>query len=315
MSDFDFDELDKAVTGAISSDETDASEASLSSATLQDVEQPAAVVPAEQKAAPAARRSSGRFMDVVHPSSDMRTRTTPAVVPASSSPKQSFIPPVTKSEEVVSTPSVESEDDSDIDALSDSLDAAVGEWTKPLESPFLSDAKVEKRPLGGVGPEPSFSLLEAPEEELKLEAPEEELLLEASLPDPIDFAAQQAALSSETEDTGVEKVTPEPADEPEIEQISQPETPEAAAVVLEPVAIEEPKEEPVGPASITQQYTEVASSTQQSGAIYDTENYHKPLTPVAKNHSSVLTIVWIIILVILGAAAGVGFYLFVLLML
>lgn len=316
MSDFDFDELDKAVTGAISNDESDADEASLSSATLQDTAQPVATtVPVEQKVAPAARRSSGRFMDVVHPSSDMRTRTAPAVVPANSSPEPSFVPPVTKNEEPVTTTPLDLEDDSDIDALSDSLDAAVGEWIKPLESPFLSDAKVEKRPLGGVGPEPAPVLIEAPEEELKLEAPEEELLLEAALPDPIDFAAQQAALSSETEDTGVEEAASEPIVEPEIEQISQLEVPEEVTPVLESVVAEEPKEEPIGPASITQQYTEVASSTQQSGAIYDTENYHKPLTPVAKKHSSALTIVWIILLVILGAAAGVGFYLFVLPML
>jgi len=324
-SDFDFDELDKAVTGAIGSDtETDeTSDVSFSSATIEDAprtSEPAMVsslpAPSEPpKVAPAARRSSGRFMDVVHPSSDMRSRTSPAVFEPTKPLVQSFTPPVAKIEEQPQAQVSDVEDDADIDALSDSLNAAVGEWSKPLESPFLADAKVEKRPLGGVGPEPTFSLLEAPEDELKLEAPEEELLLEATLPDPIDFAAHAAAaeLASEKEDTGsmaiFEEVPEEHSFEKPVEREEKKTTPELAA----PAVIKE--EAPVGPTSITQQYIEQANTTQVSGAIYDTENYHKPLSPVAKKKSGAWTILWILLLVILGAGAGVAFYLFVLPML
>lgn len=302
MSEFDFDELDKAVAGVLSTeadpvvDEVEALDDTNMTNDLPVIEEKSET----SKVAPAARRSSGRFMDVVHPSSDMRTRSAPAFIGgAPSESEQSFTPPVTKPQpEVKSTFEPTTEESMSLDTASDSLEAAVGEWTKPLESPFLSDAKVEKRPLGGVGPEPSQVLLEAPEEELMLEAPDEPLL-EATFPDPIDFAAQSAALSTEKEDTGGEQ----PAEEPVVE--------EQAPVIKEVVT----PQEPIGPTSITQQYTEQQGATQQSGAIFDTENYHKPLTVAAKKHSGVWTIIWILLLVILGAGAGVAFYLFVLPML
>ncbi len=59
-------------------------------------------------------------------------------------------------------------------------------WSEPLESPFITDAKVEKRPLGGVAPSEATvepfdfkGLLDEPEEEL-LEAPEPQELVEAT---------------------------------------------------------------------------------------------------------------------------------------
>ena len=187
MSEFDFDELDKAVAGAIGTDSTDVTKkedtsvvtVSETSKTTEDPEI------STTKVAPAARRTSGRFMDVVHPSSDMRTRSAPAFV----------------------TPSKAQDEQPSLEV---SEDQPINEGPKPLESPFLSDAKVEKRPLGGVGPEPSSQAQSEPEPEESeetepqtlLEAPEEELLLEANYPDPIDFAAQSSALDSENEDTG-----------------------------------------------------------------------------------------------------------------
>jgi hypothetical protein len=74
-------------------------------------------------------------------------------------------------------------------------------------------------------------------------------------------------------------------------------------------------EVPAGPASITQQYTEQPSANQQSGSIYDTENYHQPLAHNAKKRSGAWVILWIFLLVILGAGAGVAFYFYVLPML
>ncbi len=320
MSEFDFDELDKAVAGVINTEvdtETNSSESSQEVVELPKPTQlettpaPEPVVEAPA-AALATRRSSGRFMDVVHPSSDMRTRSGTAIVSPTSgaSSQNTFTPPVAKPEETFSK---ELSNSNDSDGMAE-LDAVVGEWTKPLESPFLTDAKVEKRPLGGVGPEPSQALLDAPEEELLLEAPDEPLL-EASLPDPIDFAAQQAAaeLSNEKEDTGVSQSVEHVTDaEPAIKNISEIEA--ASVESVKDTSDEEPvkAEEPSGPTSITQQYTEQASSTQQSGSIFDTENYHKPFVPAAKKHSGAWTIIWILLLVVLGAGAGVAFYLFVL---
>lgn len=308
MSDFDFDELDKAVAGALTPEEviaqnstpTPSSEAPTPVAT--PIEVPSAAPVIEQRTAsplpPAARRSSGRFMDVVHPSSDMRTKT--GYTPATENPVESR--PTT-----FVAPTVEEKVDED--------------WSKPLESPFLPDAKVEKRPLGGAGLGAAFNpeeLLEASEEELKLEEPDDPRLEATTLPDPIDFATQSTGAVTEiAEEPVVAKEESGDIETPAFEEVaesdslvfSEPET----HVVAEPVV---PKvEEPTGPTSISQQYQERPSTEQVSGAIYDTESYHQPVVAAPKKRSGAWAILWIILLIILGAGAGVGFYMFVLPML
>ncbi|MGV9001550.1 MAG: hypothetical protein ACOH18_01170 [Candidatus Saccharimonadaceae bacterium] len=323
MSEFDFDELDKAVAGATSSDsdvvvsDTSVSDTSVTLPSVTTVSEPVPVQEVVQtpRAVPAARRSSGRFMDVVHPSSDMRTRTSPAVFQAPSPKAEaetSFVPTTTTTidpPEAVSNST--DEDDDMVFDVSDIENSSVGQWSKQLESPFLTDTKVEKRPLGGVSPESGQILLDEPEEELLLEA--------TALPDPIDFAAHVAALASEKEDTGtLPEVDETEAEEQTIEQLDELKEPEASVPpVLEVSVPELPKvlEEPVGPTSISQQYTEQVAPQQQSGAIFDTESYHQPLTAVPKKRSGVWTVIWILLLVILGAGAGVAFYLYVLPML
>lgn len=300
MSDFDFDELDKAVAGVTGAPAAQTDNTSVHETEARPAEEVKKSPEVKQNArvVPAARRGSGRFMDVVHPSSDMRSRTSPAVVNTSGSKTEttSFVPPAITSED---------------DKKESTEDAGVGEWSKPLETPFLADAKVEKRPLGGFNPEPSLVLLEEPEEELKLEAPDELRLEEGVLPDPIDFAAHVASLSSEKEDTGtvIQEAVDEESVEQTVEQLEDLKQPESS---IPPVLKVKTSPEPVGPTSITQQYTEQPTTEQESGAIYDTENYHQPLAPVAKKSSSVLTILGIIGLIILGAGAGVAFYFFVL---
>lgn len=263
MQDIDFDELDRAVSSA-------------SGPTPRPDATPA----------PAARRSSGRFMDVVHPSSDMRSAT-----PERSAPR-------------------EPEEEKPVDRTSDwpdpldfhgfSIDEpdkaeetpgpepapAEPQTPQPLESPFLSDTKVEKRPLGAfstaeptVSNEPDTLLLEAPDEEL---------------------------LTAKTEDV--------PAPELVVEEVVKEETPKP---VIEPTPESDPIQEvPQGPTSITQQYKEQPSTVDQpSGAIYDTETYHQPLVHTPKKKSGALVIVWILALILVGAGAGAAVYFFVLPML
>lgn len=93
------------------------------------------IVPAASSAA-TPRSAGGRFMDVVHPSSDMRTAPTkdttlsaPAAAPAPSAPVVEKPAPAVSRPTPTPAPEVH--------------DAA----TPPL-TPFLPDAKVEKRPLG-----------------------------------------------------------------------------------------------------------------------------------------------------------------------
>lgn len=357
MSDFDFDELDRAVAGVTGSDanqvvtdieEPDtqrvvelkstnlepAPESNLESASgsaPESTPEPASDIP---RNAPAARRSSGRFMDVVHPSSDMRTRSPSGT--AGKAGSLSFVPPTLGAPSAATSASGDSirqpQGHAHATAAEQTDEPAVGAWSKVVETPFLADAKVEKRPLGRPEPEPQETLLERPDEQLKLDEPDEPRLEAHTLPDPIDFAAHLASLDSEKEDTGLQRTadaatdTPADGDGPSITQLDELEEAEVhvptAHEESEPsvdttpeVTSTEDSEAPAGPASIQQQYTENPSAQPEPGAIYDTENYHQPLTPVAKKRSGIWTIIWILLLVVLGAGAGVAFYLYVLPML
>ena len=263
MQDIDFDELDRAVASTMPSGEPQRSTPERSEGTVS----------APRQNPPASRRSSGRFMDVVHPSSDMR-----------SSSNQS----APKPEE----PAAEKEASN----------------YSPLESPFLPDAKVEKRPLGGeqsstpdLMEEPETPLIEAPDEELlpaTTESTEPEATPDSStdMPDmPMELPDEEAPVE---EKPAVEETPREPVAQPE---------PEQPALTPEP--------EMTGPTEITQQYKERPAAEQPSGAIYDTESYHQPLTHAPQKKSGVLIVLWIIALILVGAGAGAGVYFFVLPML
>jgi len=305
MQDIDFDELDRAVN-------------SVSNPTPPSIpESPSVSVPVSQpkpalSSIPAARRSSGRFMDVVHPSSDMRgasvpERSAPRDVPVKPTFEDTFTQtpsPVASSS--VATPSkpTSAEWPDPLDFQGFSLEETPVSSTptpaptpkveepaeetpaQPLESPFLSDAKVEKRPLG------AFSTSDEPAETPTLSSePEETPLLEA--PDEVDLLEAESYVPS-----------------PSVTQISEPEeeipTPAPTPIV----------EEHQGPTSITQQYKEQPSTADQpSGAIYDTEAYHQPLVHAPKKKSGALVIVWIAALILVGAGAGAAVYFFVLPML
>jgi hypothetical protein len=321
MSDIDFDELDRAVNGVLgaknapavmpntaSIQETSAEpvvETTSEVPTITRVERtqlspttPSATPAPAASSAPAARRSSGRFMDMVHPSSDMRSRTSDSpVVSKPVTPVQTETAP----------------------AASDYNESPA--WNEPLESPFLPDAKVEKRPLGGgevaattesssiVDSFDFQGLLDEPEEPL-LEAPEQQERIEAhTMPDPIDFAAAKA-ISDEVESKSYEAEA-----DPIKEEVSVQATPEVIAPQPVIAAVQPIIEEPVGPTSITPQYKEQASSNQESGAMYDTESYHQPVAAPPKKKSGWLTVVLIILLVILGAGGGFAVYTYVLPML
>ena len=314
MSDIDFDELDRAVTGALNGtpaatpksqpDEliesldtietlepiqrTSLASSRGSAPVSAPVPEPATTIDTPEVTrvinppvtAPAAPRpSSGRFMDIVHPSSDMRSNNNEVVRPFEKKPE------ITPTVEPVAEPVT--------------YDAPA--WNEPLESPFLPDTKVEKRPLGGSG------LLEAPEPQ--------ELLEPLTMPDPIDFAQSQAIIEPNEPEVII-------TEEPVVEEVVELEIPVEPELVVQeqlkqvedlpsPVFVEQ---EPVGPTSITQQYKEQVSTNQESGAIYDTESYHQPVTKPVKKSGN-LAILWIALLVVFGAAAGWAVYTFILPML
>lgn len=189
MSDIDFDEIDKAVNSAVVDDAF-----SPGAQTTASVEPPApsdALPPREQQAEvatvappaavspPAIRRSSGRFMDVVHPSSDMRTPSVaapvsvrplfaprPEVAALSPVAEESTAPPTATAPDpsanmAIKTPELP-EESTELD-FEDEVKKVFTSNEPPLApndseertdspaqyvSPFLENTNVEKRPLG-----------------------------------------------------------------------------------------------------------------------------------------------------------------------
>lgn len=425
MSELDFDELDKAVntlmsgvpkvepqkmndvkTLNINSTLPDSAPASfekldtvltqVNAATPAPVVSPEptkpAIVESTSSTTPLATRRGGRFMDVVHPSSDMKNATprpasrqgvtiAPLEQTATSAPtaptirditdapkndqpapvaKETPAPKATSNENATSSndwpdpldmsgyvaePDTASpkKDRSTIDMSASDAAADVPALTKteeeaddelftvdehddtdqaPLTTPFLTDAKVQKRPLGGAVP------------------PAEEVTDEPAVAEEPEHAPVLGALSDEATESGAaeDQLPAEPAAQeaqlpPElhsdlmaVESDSDTTAPVAAAIetpvkntdVLDKKvasasatmsATEAVAPKPVGPTSITQQYREEPStSDQENGAIYDTASYHQPLAHPAKQSSGWMWIIWIILLLALGGGGAAALY-------
>lgn len=310
MNDIDFDELDRAVSSVITPNASNDTPTAEPAATSGPVEQ--TPVPATTPApSPAARRSSGRFMDVVHPSSDMRTGTgstqsRPLDVP--SRPTPSAAPASAEPTHTTESNGFQWPDPLDMmgasPAESKQPDASQ-ESQAPLESPFLSDAKVEKRPLGMTTPvkslEESLAELTA-ETSASSDAAQTPPPAAAGAVDVSDLEVSEEALigASTTSDTA-------PGATPVPDEVEEPVPAFKGAEVTTDTPVV------TGPTSITQQYKEHASTTEQpSGAIYDTESYHQPLAHPQKKQSSLVVIFWILGLIVLGAGLGAAMYFFVL---
>lgn len=299
-----------------------------------------------------AARRRGRFMDVVHPSSDMTknnvpvrpvsrqgmtigrgessapivsTQPKPAIEelpvlePAQSAPETNISPvnewpdPLEMADFEPETPKAAVSDNLEADLMSE---AEKTDDTAPLTSPFLSDAKVEKRPLGGsavafASDDLSDQLAPvAPEDGKAVDTSKNEDRSNSQLPaSPIEQPVQlpeelQGDLMAIESDThmGLPKTEEtHPTVEPEVR--IEMTAPEAKA------EDEAPREAPAGPMSIPQQYREEPSTTpQESGTIYDTDSYHQPLSHPAKKKSGWLWVVAIVIILLLGAAGGAALY-------
>jgi hypothetical protein len=402
MKDLDFDELDRAVNSLMTNvpkstpSASDDKEKTLDiTPTLEEGSQPvfdkvektatAAVTPqspevpssapasppAAEHAAPRpgsvslpAARRGGRFMDVVHPSSDMKKTEVPShvsrqgstVEPLKGSTISEMLPPkpdmptqgpteptkVKDAESVVepvSEPTQVTEPSSAPSDWPDPLDVAPVEMSEkkddelpapevandtvvvepeeempaPLTSPFLPDTKVEKRPLGTAKPdtlteEPEISAAPHEEKEPKTvddpndQLPADPTEIETPLPEEL-----QGDLMAVEADTTHEQVK-QAHDAATIPMPSEKNAP----VVSSPVADKQPVSEPAipsGPTSIPQQYHEEPSTgDQRNGAIYDTDSYHQPLAHPAKKKSGWMLIVWIVLVLLVGAGGGAALY-------
>ena len=350
MKDLDFDELDRAVNSLIGGSTPPAAVAepildvpttiptpTISTASVPAAPVPSAPAPALVSPQPlAARRSSGRFMDVVHPSSDMRSstpvaavspvsRTAPTLQPVVTPPVSSTVTPPTEPQATLKseypdpidfqgfTPgataaptqqaAVSTEDgDDDITKIADDINASLGkESAPPLESPFIADAKVEKRPLG------AFSADAAISTGVPAASPLSEPV--AMLTSPVELSGAQ---NDDVQDHPIEKDVPLPAelqnDLLSIEANENP-SPVAEATFTPPAPSTDVS---AGPSSIPQQYTESPSTSDRPvPTMFATEAYKKP-TAHTKKRAGWLIVLWIALLIIVGGGIGAAVYFFVL---
>lgn len=333
MDDINFDELDKAVNSALKKTEPkedsraeDTTVAS-SGAGLTDPVAPVASV-APPVVVPKRR---GQFMDMVHPSSDMiktspqRTNRqaatieplNPSIIETAAEPSDKETPvaaePSTDVAPVATEPAVHSEwpDPLDVmeqtaqekheiqedepeesaDKVSDS--APEEETAEPTVSPFITGTSPEKRPLGAFADAPSAEEEDADE---VVETPDED--------------AEQTSESTSEVDHQVGDFSPEPLP---VVPVPQELTPEVVSVESdEPLHQAEDADEktisetnPMA-ASIPRQYknSEVPPEDQADHPVFDTRDYHQPLTPPAKKgHTAAIVTIVLLLLVALGVGA------------
>lgn len=420
MSDIDFDELDKAVNTLMSDvpkveipkddiqtltinstlpgesrpslTKLDATLAEVNGSATTSTATPAVIVPARAAAVSLATRRGGRFMDVVHPSSDMKTATK-SITPSSRQgvtieptgkllPEKSddqsdtdktdsgiapdaykdltvsdvsvdpigsksddaaaterditsndwpdplemsgYIPdkPVKSVDSNVEAPIVDASEDTEKDdeaASSSFIDHTFDmEDTQPLNSPFIPDAKVEKRPLGGApveepGHAPVLGALVTddvadgrhPADQLPVTPADIEVQLPPELQSDL-MAIETDGDTSSSHTQPLEKGRAAFASKPDT--TSHDDVPEKAdsADTVKPATTSTAS---VGPTSIPQQYHEEPSTSDDSnGSIYDTDSYHQPLAHPAKTKSGWLWILWILLLLIVGGGGAVALY-------
>lgn len=333
MKDIDFDELDRAVSSVLQTNNTsqqdpavegqEVSEASSISEEVSPAESaPVAELvteeaPTSESTSPAvpALKRSGRFMDVMHPSSDMRTATTSA-----SSREGVSVAPADRQPEVIES---SAEDTSIVQEASSELADAPDDSISPLQSPFLADAQVEKRPLGGASSAGSLGDLLA--QELSSVAVSSDAAPEAQPDVSFDTAIHP---QNESVDTTGEVASGQLPPEPEVAvlpaeldsnlvaiesgEVLQPLESPSEPVVSTAPAIDDPALKlhvQMGGGSIPQQYTEQPSTSDQSHTpIYDTEAAVQPLAHPAKKKSGWLTVIWVLVLMILGAGGTLALY-------
>lgn len=340
MKDLDFDEIDRAVN-SIGTNAGPAGQSDVGGQSTTPVA-PLSI----------GRPTTGRFMDVVQPSSNMRV---PLVMPERPSRQGMTINPIspkpivpddtkapistdTSSATVTKSstsdwpdpidmqnakdaankdnmPKKDENEDADIDRISDDIANTLNPKSSgSMDSPFLSDTKVEKRPLGGFSTVLPTPTVQPPTAEAEPDKPVPNSLINVSTPLPAELQDDLLLIESnntmpidEKSSASDVSVTDTP---PATPSATPPTTPVVSAA---PVTSDD---KPTGPTSITQQYTEQPSTGDQStGSIYDTKDYHKALLHPANKKPSWMWIVWIAILLVFGAGAGAAVYFFVLPML
>lgn len=289
--------------------------------------------------------SRGRFMDMVRPSTrDARRTFSPAtpsrqgvtlqprnpqfqVTPDSADTMQQ--PKEVNSPAEESEPSILTletgepmEDTTTSISTPEPTETTPDEYAVPLSSPFLADAKVEKRPLGRpIDPNPPVGPPDSQENgsEAKLDTFEEDVEKsvtrnkDAQLPEqPLPAELDSELLNIETSSVGTpqESYATEPAPMPPKQENESSEKP-GVTTPFTPSAAETTSPSPdqirtIASTSIPQQYKVQTATNEETpvGAIYDTQ----PLIHPAEKKPGWLLIVAILAILILGAAGGAAVY-------
>jgi hypothetical protein len=293
--------------------------------------------PMAPRPASLAVKRRGQFMDVMHPSADMKAQVIPTKregIRVQPSPALSATPVEAPASESEDTKADASQDNSpESTAWPDPIDMAsevetthaepesphvatepvieeaadLPALTEPQTSPFLPNAVVEKRPLGGAQASDALLLDSNEPSEAANAATDAQVA-------PVEAVPQAAALPAElhTELMALESsdtagdAKPEKSAEPDSSNV----TSQLNSVVPTPVA-SDPQPSTVG-GSIPQQYKEQASSGDAvNSAIYDTSTHHQPLDITEhKKHSPVKWIVIGLVILIIGAVAGAAYFYF-----
>ena len=377
MKEFDFDELDKAVNslmGSVKKSDDPATPPAADTSSVAPVtsaptvvkndtpvvEEPVAADPetvapepaapadlsvaSESSSSPLAARRGGRFMDVVHPSSDMKT--TPVVSPPSR--EGITVQPTSAASSSTSAPQV-------MDMITPAAKRPIPQSplpvtpptpvepetpttnfpaNEPWSSPFLPDAQVEKRPLGGNQPLSETGLSDAIAEELSKQLPPEEASSTSTTDLKIETLETEPKDTSEGQDDESGGATPSPDKDPQL--APEPvEPPLPAELDSDLVAIEsgqkssvsEEVHTPAAPiesgasttssfggaalstSSISPQYNEQPSTGDSSHQpIYDNEAIHQPLAHPAKKKKGTLIVIMIVVVVLIGSGVGAAAY-------
>ncbi len=325
MKDINFDELDQAVSSALASDAKPAEPAPSTDVPVAVTNRSSEVSASSSRPsitlASSTPRRAGRFMDMVHNSSDMKTppsgRNSKRIAPISTNvtPDSDLSPavPSTDDEEGVARPTLDTiQPAKQTDTVSDPN--ADSQWPDPLdiEEPIVPDT--DSTDKDNVEPEPASLPTTEDDSESAAATPQTPFLADTKVDKrPLGGFAEDTASPPTISETKV------PDDVEASTEVSQnlPRELEADVVAVEanessvdqsPVLSPQPPivtEDPVpASSSIPQQYhTSDTTPDDNTHSVFDTTAYHQPLIPAKTKRSHKW--IWIMIAVSLLAVGAV----------
>ena len=344
MSELDFEELDKAVNSlmgqAQTSDEPADNQSTadntpvyeLNFASNDSTPQVSDTQTDKAPSSPTIRRSPGRFMDVVPPSSASRGISSKAVQqPAvrSNVRDSGLLQPISTPEEVVTeTPTVtEPEQSLDVENNSTQADGAA---STPMQSPFLTDIEVDKRPLGGLGDALELdtevgnlgqeSDLDATFSQTETQSSEGIQVTSKPIDDVETTVSGDTWVTESDERVSPDTVVIPPEMDPEVMALeSAGDTGtmvDARESVTTPVAEtsqpeSRPANQPSTPGDIVPQYTPGVADSPEPSAIFEVASeVPEQLNHPERKKSGWSVVLWIFILILIGIGAGIGAWFF-----